>query len=319
VPEQSESTFTTTEAPDFSYSGGADSIDNFTSVTSAPVTPFKPRSIWRQVGWGFYVALGFCVLWILLAIFANLLPLKNPNTPDYNDFQGGFSGGHLLGTDPSGRDILARVIFGSRVSLVVGFLSIGMGLVLGGILGIISGYFRGILDEVLLVITNTFLAFPYLVLGLVIVSFLGHTLFDISLIIAVVAWPLLFRVVRAATIEYSQREYVIAAQALGSTSKRILLTLVLPDVIPAAITYGLVGIALAIIAEGALSFLGQSVPSPTATWGNMIAYGSQQLGNDNIYLQLLVAPSLAMFSFILPINFIGDRLRSVLDVRQGVI
>jgi peptide/nickel transport system permease protein len=150
----------------------------------------------------------------------------------------------------------------------------------------------------------------------VIVSFLGRSELDIIFIIAVVAWPLLFRVVRASTIEYSQREYVLAAQALGSKPSRILRTLLLPDVIPSAITYGLVGVALAIVAEGALSFLGQSVPSPTPTWGNMIAAGSQNIQED---VTLLIVPAIAMFSFILPINYIGDRLRQVLDNRQGVL
>ena len=114
-----------------------------------------------------------------------------------------------------------------------------MGLAVGGVLGIIAGYFRGWIDEVLTVISNVFLSFPYLVLALVIVTFLGHSLVDIIVIIAIVAWPLLFRVVRAATIEYAQREYVLAAQALGSKPSRILRTLLLPDVIPSAITYGL--------------------------------------------------------------------------------
>jgi peptide/nickel transport system permease protein len=276
------------------------------------------RSILSGLGWGFWVAVGICAVWILLAIFANLLPLKNPiNGYDYScALSGHMDAAHPLGCDPDGLDILSRVIYGSRVSLIVGFSSIAMGLVVGGVLGIIAGYFRGWIDRVLAVISNTFLAFPYLVLGLVIVSYIGRTLFDISLIIAVVAWPLLFRIVRASTIEYSQREYVLAAQALGSKPSRILRTLLLPDVVPSAITYGLVGVSLAIVAEGALSFIGQSVPAPTSTWGNMIAEGSVNWVQEPI---LLIVPSIALFSFILPINFIGDRLRGVLDSRRGVI
>ncbi len=138
---------------------------------------------------------------------------------------------------------------------------------------------------------------------------------DITLIIAILAWPLLFRVVRASTIEYSQREYVLAAQALGSKRSRILLTLLVPDIIPSAITYGLLGVSLAIIAEGSLSFLSQSVKG-VPTWGNMIAIGSDRILTDPVSL---VIPCIAMFTFILPINYVGDRLRAVLDVRQGVI
>lgn len=288
-------------------------------VAVPPTTAAAPasgRTVWRQLGWGFWVAVGICVLWILVAILANVLPLKNPNAIDVTDFSGAVNSVHPLGADQLGRDTLARVVYGSRVSLIVGFASIAMGLVVGGVLGLIAGYFRGWIDEVLGVITNVFLSFPYLVLGLVMVTFLGHSMFVIILIIATVAWPLLYRVVRASTIEYAQREYVLAAQALGSKPSRILRTLLLPDVVPSAITYGLVGVALAIVAEGALSFLGQSVAAPTATWGNMIAEGSGLLPS---YVPLLLAPSIAMFSFVLPINFIGDRLRAVLDVRQGVI
>jgi peptide/nickel transport system permease protein len=302
----------------------AEDILGVPGLAQGVTAPPRGRAVWKRLGWGFWVAVALCTLWILAAIFAGLLPLPNPDfaqlnpgAPDYC-FQslGHPYSAHLLGCDPNGRDILSRVIYGSRVSLIVGFGSIAMGGLFGGVLGIISGYFRGWIDEVLSVLANVFLSFPSLVLALVIVSFLGRTQTDIILIIAVVAWPLLFRVVRAATIEYSQREYVLAAQALGSKPSRILRTLLLPDVVPSAITYGLVGVALAIIAEGALSFVGQSVAAPTPTWGNMIYEGSQYITQD---VTLLIVPAIAMFSFILPINYIGDRLRQVLDNRQGVI
>ncbi len=278
----------------------------------------KRKSMFTGMGFGFWVAVGICVAWILVAIFASVLPLANPNKIDFNCLitYGKFTSAHPLGCDNDGRDILSRVIYGSRVSLIIGFASIAISQVVGGILGILAGYFRGLLDEILGIISNTFLSFPYLVLALVIVTFLGRSELDIILVIATLAWPLLYRVVRAATIEYAQREYVLAAQALGSKPSRILRTLLLPDVIPASITYGLVGVALAIVAEGALSFLGQSVPIPTATWGNMIAAGSQVMQQDK---PLLIVPAIAMFSFILPINYIGDRLRGVLDTRQGVL
>jgi len=295
-----------------------------TSSGGGPLAPARGRSMWRQLGWGFWVAVAICAAWILAAIFASVLPLPDPNfaqfnpsAPDYCFQSLGHSySAHWLGCDTNGRDILSRIVFGSRVSLEVGFASIAIGLVIGGVLGVISGYFRGWIDEALTVVSNVFLSFPYLVLALVIVTFLGNSLTDIIVIIAILAWPLLFRVVRAATIEYSQREYVLAAQALGSKPSRILRTLLLPDIIPSAITYALLGVPLAIVAEGALSYLGQSVPLPTATWGNMIAAGSGAISHDPM---LLIAPAVAMFSFILPLNFIGHRLRSALDSRQGVI
>ncbi len=281
------------------------------------------RRRWRQLSWGFWVATGVVVLWILVALLAGVLPIDNPNNIDFSCLASSSpSGAHLLGCDPAGRDTLARVLYGSRVSLIIGFASIAIGIVVGGVLGLLAGYFRGAIDEVLGVVSNVFLSFPSLVLGLVIVTYIGRSLFDITLVIAIVAWPLLFRVVRAATIESAQRDYVLAAKALGARPSRILRTVLLSDVVPVAITYGLIGVALAIVGEGALSFLGLSVPPPTATWGNMIAEGANSVSSvasSGASLSLLLSPSIAMFSFILAINFMGDRLRSVLDVRQGVI
>jgi peptide/nickel transport system permease protein len=279
--------------------------------------PGRGRGRFSHLGWWFWLSVAIVALWVLAAIFANVLPLPNPNTVDVNCLVSTApSSAHLLGCDTAGRDILSRVIFGSRVSLVVGFASIAISEIVGGILGLLAGYFRGWFDEVLAIVSNSFLSFPFLVLALVMVAYVGRSLLDITLIIALLAWPILFRVVRAATIEYAQRDYVLATRALGAKSWRVLVTLLLPDVIPAAVTFGLVGVAVAVVGEGSLSFLGLSVPAPTATWGNMIAQGSTSLTTD---LSLLLSPAVAMFSFILAINFIGDRLRGVLDVRQGVL
>jgi peptide/nickel transport system permease protein len=276
------------------------------------------RRWYQGLGWGFWVAVGYVIAWIILAIIANFLPLDPPSQLYADCFanNGSPSGAHPLGCDPSGFDVLSRVIFGARVSLVVGFTSIALSQIVGGALGVIAGYFRGWFDDVMAVISNVFLSFPSLVLGLLIVSYLGRSELDIVIIIAIVAWPLLYRVVRAATIEYSQREYVLAAQALGCKRSRILWRILLPDVIPTTITYGLVGVALAIVGEGALSFLGQSVRAPIPTWGNMIALGSDTMPQ---YATLLFAPAVAMFTFILAVNFIGDRMRSILDVRESVL
>ena len=281
------------------------------------LVPAVSKRRFKSLGWGFWVAVAIVGAWILVAIFANLLPIPDPNSVDVNCLVSTSpSSSHLLGCDTTGRDILARVLFGSRVSLVIGFASIAISEVVGGVLGLLAGYFRGSLDEVLAIISNSFLSFPFLVLALVMVAYVGRSLFDITLIIAILAWPILFRVVRAATIEHAQRDYVLATRALGAKSWRVLTSLLLPDVVPTAVTFGLVGVAVAVVGEGALSFLGLSVPAPTATWGNMIAQGSTSMTTN---LSLLLSPAVAMFSFILAINFIGDRLRGVLNVRHGAL
>ena len=176
------------------------------------------------------------------------------------------------------RDVLSRVIFGARVSLVVGFASISIGLLVGGTLGLIAGFFRGPFDEVMNVLTNAFLSFPYLVLALAVVAFLGNSLFDVTLIIAILAWPLLFRVVRAATIEFGERDYVLAARALGSTRGA--------DRAQAAAPRRRAGRGHLRTGRGrardrrtrARSRSSASpVPDPTSTWGKMIAEGSSDL------------------------------------------
>jgi len=280
----------------------------------------RTRSQFKRLSWGFWVAVGWVVFIVVLAILAPILPLQSYSDPSQsclNTLPGAGPGvGHWLGCDSGSRDVLSRVIWGTRVSLIVGFCSIAMGLLVGGILGLIAGYFRGMFDEGMGVLANTFLSFPYLVLGLAIISFLGNSLWDVVLIIAILAWPLLFRVVRASTIEYGERDYIIASRALGSTRWRVLLKQLLPDVVPSAVTYGLIGVAVAIVAEGALSFLGQSVADPTVTWGKMIAEGSVNL-NENV--AQLLAPAIAMFLTILAVNFMGEKLRSILDAREAVL
>jgi peptide/nickel transport system permease protein len=280
-------------------------------------------SMVRRLGLGFWIPAIWVVVMILIAVLAPLLPISSPvlSTCTPNS---GPAAGHLLGCDDVGRDVLARVIYGGQVSLVVGFASIGVALLVGGTLAVIAGYLRGIVDSVLGIITNVLLAYPYLVLGLAIVTFWGHSEFQVTIVIAIIAVAPLYRVVRANTIAFSERDYVLAAKALGSNRRRILWKQIVPDVVPTGITYALVGVALAVVGEGALSFLGQSVPpNTTPTWGNMIAEGSvliPSIGSGTpVNIWIVLGPAIAMFLFILSINLIGDRLRTILDVREGAL
>jgi peptide/nickel transport system permease protein len=304
------------------------------AIETAHQTPAAPTgrpSLAKRLGWAFWISAGWVLFVILLAILASVLPLPNPNNSlaAITGSSGclpsaGPSLSHLLGCDDVGRDVLSRLIFGSRVSLVVGFASIALALAVGGAAGVVAGYVRGAFDSIAGIVTNVILAYPYLVLGLAIVTFWGHTELDVTVVIAIVAVAPLYRVVRANTIAFSERDYVLAARALGSTKRRVLWTLIIPDVIPSAITYALVGVALAITGEGALSFLGQSVPpSTTPTWGNMIAEGTgliSSIGSGTpVNIWEMLGPAVAMFSFILAINIMGDRLRSILDVRTSAL
>ncbi|MHB8595056.1 MAG: ABC transporter permease, partial [Acidimicrobiales bacterium] len=209
----------------------------------------------RGLGVLFWVCLAWIAFMVLLALLASELPLKSPNFQDYSAVNFGPSAHHLLGTDDLGRDLLSRVIFGSRVSLVIGFASIALGLAVGGTLGLLAGYRGGSADSLLNAGSFVVLAFPPLLAIMVIEAFWGRSLWKLTLIFAVVAAPQLFRVIRASTLACANREYVVAARALGATTRRVLVRELLPNVAPAAASFALIGVAVAIVIEGSLAFL----------------------------------------------------------------
>ncbi len=269
-----------------------------------------------KLGISFWLSLGWMVLVILAALLANVLPLPNPNASLVAAPNLGPSIHHLLGTDPNGRDVLSRVIFGSRVSLVVGFGSIALGLLLGGVTGILAGYYGKSVDFLFNSLAMIFLAYPPLILVLALVTFKGHSLWVITIAIGIVGSPLIFRIVRSATQSVAQREYVAASRAIGAPTWRVLAKEVFPNVAMTLVAFIFIAVGVAILAEAALSFLGQSVAAPTATWGNMINDGTNDLAQNPI---LWLWPSLALFFTILSINIIADRLRVRFGVRDSFI
>ncbi|HET9732669.1 MAG TPA: ABC transporter permease [Acidimicrobiales bacterium] len=278
-------------------------------VADAADAPVK-----KKLGVMFWISASWVGLVIVLAIVANLLPVPNPAEVGVALPGLGPSLHHLLGTDELGRDMLSRVIFGARVSLIVGFASIAFGMLVGGSLGMIAGFFRGRFDLVITGTASILLAFPALIFALAIVTFLGPSLSHVTLAIGILAIAPLTLVVRGSTIVYAQREFVVAARMLGAKSGRIIFKEIFANVLPAALSLGLVGIATAIVAEGGLSFLGLSVRPPTPTWGGMIAEGRVVLQQHPM---VALWPSIAMFLTVLALNFVGDRLRSYFDVKEG--
>jgi peptide/nickel transport system permease protein len=272
----------------------------------------------RPLGLLFWLAMGWVSLVVILAVFANLLPLPNPNFQNYAAINASPSIHHLLGTDDLGRDLLSRLIFGARVSLVVGFGAVAIGMLVGGTLGLVSGYKGGRLDIGLNAGAFVLLAFPAIVAVIGIVAFWGSSLWKITIIIGVATIPLLYRVVRASSLSFANRDFVVAARTLGATSSRIVFREILPNVIPVAITFGLITVAGVIVIEGSLAFLGLSVPLPTASWGNMISEGATN-NNLSINPYIMLWPVLAMFLMLLSINLIGDRLRQRFDIREGLL
>ncbi len=273
----------------------------------------------KRLGPLFWVCAGWIGLIILLALIANLLPLPKPDFENFTNPQNAGPGwGHLLGTDDLNRDILSRLIFGSRVSLVVGFGGALIGLVLGGIPAMYSAYRRGRVDTVLNTLSYAVLAFPALVAVIAIGEFWGHQLWKITLVIGVFSAPLIFRVVRASTLSYASRDFVMAAKALGASDRRILARELFPNILPTIISFGLIAVATIIVLEGTLAFLGLSVPPPTPSWGNMLNESASLLsgGKGQTNPWLVIFPAAAMFSLLFTLNVVADKLRAYFDVTE---
>jgi peptide/nickel transport system permease protein len=270
----------------------------------------------RRLGLLFWAAIGWVVFVFAVAILADLLPLPSPTDMDMLEKRAPFSPSHWLGTDGLGRDELSRVIHGARISLVVGIFAPIIGLVLGGALGMLAGYFRGRFESLVVGSMDVLLAFPPLILALAVTAYLGQSVFYLTCILGVLSVPAFMRVARAATLTLARREFVIAAQALGATHARILLRELLPNVMLPLFAFFLLAVAVIIVAEGALSFLGLGVPPPISSWGSMIGEGRQSL---EVAPRLAFIPAIAMFLTVLSFDLVGDTLRALTDPRQGAL
>ena len=272
----------------------------------------------KPLGFLFWFALVWITAVFLASILANVLPLQNPNFQNYSALSQGPSTAHWLGTDDLGRDLLARLIFGSRVSLIVGFCGVAIGLIVGGTAGLVSGYKGGKLDVALNAGSFIILAFPAIVAVIAIVTFWGASLFHITIILGLATIPLMFRVIRATSLSFAQRDFVIAAKTMGATDTRVVLREILPNVIPVMVTFSLISVAGLIVIEGTLAFLGLSVNLPTPSWCNLINEGTANnaLSTDPY---IMMWPALAMFLLLWSINLIGDRLRQRFDIREGLL
>ncbi len=270
----------------------------------------------RRLGTLFWMAVGWTMLVLAAAALANLLPLPSPTDMDMLERRATFSALHWLGTDALGRDELSRLIYGARISLTVGLCAPVIGLVIGGALGMLAGYFRGRFETLVVGSMDVLLAFPPLILALAVTAYLGQSLINLTCILGVLGIPAFMRVARASTLTLARREFVIAAQALGATHARILLRELLPNVFLPLLAFFLLGVAVTIVVEGALSFLGLGVPPPISSWGSMIGEGRESL---EIAPRLAFIPAAAMFFTVLSFNLVGDTLRALTDPRQGAL
>ncbi len=280
-------------------SGAADDVD-----AAGP-----PRQRGRMT---FVLACGWMALVLVAAVGARLLPLPDPNEIDPRNALLPPGTGHLLGTDGLGRDQLSRIVHGAQVSMIVSVTAVLVGAVIGGLLGVVAGYLRGRTEGVVLAISDVVLAFPGLVLLLVLLAYVGRSLVAISLIIGLLSVPLYARVARANTMSVTERDYVRAAGVLGATRVRIVLREILPNIVLPLTAYAFVALGRVIVLEGSLAFLGLSVKPPDATWGQMIADSKRHLDET---LWPVIVPCSVMFLTVLSLSLIGDRLRGRIDVR----
>ena len=287
-----------------------------------PVPPGGRRK--KGMGIGAWLAIIWIVGLLLLAIFAPLLPIPDPNESFAEIARQGPVGGHLLGGDANGRDLLSRIIYGTRASFAIGFGAVAFGLVIGGLLGLATGFFRGKVDAIITPIMTILLAIPQFVLALSLVTVLsaGDTVSSVQRIgvvvlgLGIVSIPILGRITRANTLSWSEREFVLAARAMGAKDWRIMLRDILPNVFPAMLSISLLGVGIAIVAEGGLALFGVGVQPPTPSWGNIIAENKDQL---NRAPHIVMFTIVVLFLTVLALNYLADVVSKRFEVRESVL
>ncbi len=262
---------------------------------------------------------GGCIVLALVAIavLAPVLAPQNPNRPDVKNILSTPSRAHLFGTDELGRDVLSRIVYGARVSLAVGFVSVGIATAIGVVLGSAAGYHGGLVDALIMRLVDLMLVFPRFFLLLAVLAFLRPSIWTIMAVIGLTGWMPVTRLVRAEFLALKEREFVVWSQAIGATGFRMVWRHILPNAMAPVLVAMTLGIPAAILTESGLSFLGLGVQPPYATWGNILSQGK-----DHIELAwwLSVYPGMFILFTVLSYNLMGEGIRDALDprLRQAV-
>lgn len=254
--------------------------------------------------------LGIILLLVFCAVFAELIAPYDPTKQDLSHMFETPSSAHWLGTDEFGRDILSRLIYGARVSLQVGFVAVGIALVVGGFLGAVSGYYGGRLDNTIMRIMDVLLSIPQTLLAIAIVAALGPSLMNLMIAVGISAVPNYARIVRGSVLSIRGMEFIEAARAVGSADLRIILKHIIPNSMAPIIVQSTLGVASAILNAAGLSFIGLGIQPPNPEWGAMLSGGRQYIRD---FPHMTLYPGLAIMFTILALNFLGDGLRDALD------
>jgi peptide/nickel transport system permease protein len=276
------------------------------------------RQVWRKATFNPLASVGLVLITVFVC-FALFAPWIAPQDPAYIDLPMRLmppSAHHWFGTDELGRDIFSRIIFGARISMLVGISVVAGSLILGLVIGSLAGYYGGRLDRfVNIVVMNAFLSFPGFLLAIAFVAFLGPGLFNLIFALILGGWVGYARLVRAQVLAVREREFVEAARALGASDLWIMVRHILPNMIQPVIVQAAIGMAGSILAEATMSFLGLGVPPPTASWGTMLNDGRSHLFDAP---HLVLFPAMAVMLAVLSFNFVGDALRDYLDPRARI-
>lgn len=257
------------------------------------------------------VALAVLIMFIVVGIFAPWFAPQDPNAQDLaSRLQPTLSDGHLLGTDSLGRDVLSRLIYGTRISLVVGFTAVFLSVVIGVAVGLVSGYVGGWVDSLFMRIVDAWLAFPFLLLAISIVAVLGRGLDNIVIALVITGWVLYARLLRGETLSLREREFVLSARGLGAKPLAIMVKHILPNCLAPIMVVATLEIGVVIVTEASLSFLGLGASASEPSWGGMLADGRAYLTRA---WWLATLPGLAIFGIVLAVNVLGDALRDALD------
>ena len=272
--------------------------------------PRRVDASWRQPLT--LIGIAIAVGWFLVALLAPLLAPHDPLAQAFAPFEAP-SRDHLFGTDELGRDVFSRTLYGARISLPLGLLLVVLATTIGGILGAVAGYFRGLADGAVMRLADLVFAFPAIILAMVVTAALGRGLTNAVIALVIVAWPSYARVVRSLVLSVSDSEYVWASRLLGASSRRALVREVLPNVAGPVLVLATLDVGNAILLLAGLSFLGLGAQPPAAEWGSMVATGTQYFQ----FWWMGTFPGLAIFTAVLAFNFIGDSLRDVFDPRTA--
>jgi peptide/nickel transport system permease protein len=277
-----------------------------------------PQEIARRARHNPLAAIGvvLVVIFVVFAVFAPWIAPQDPAAIDLPSRLNSISHAHWFGTDELGRDILSRVIYGARISMLVGSCVVLVSLALGLVIGSLAGYYGGAIDRfVNIVLMNAFLSFPGILIAIAFVAFRGPGIFNLVVALSLGGWVGYARLVRGQVLAAREREFVEAARALGASDLRIIVRHILPNIIQPVIVQAAIGMAGAILAEATMSFLSLGVPPPTASWGTMLNDGRAHLFDAP---HLVLFPALAVMLAVLSFNFIGDALRDYLDPRSRI-